>query len=158
MRSGSEITSAVEKYADMVRKISLCHLKNEDEAEDIFQDVFLKYMLCEKEFESEEHEKAWIIRVTINKCRDSFRNHFKKNTISIDTLINETASGSDMDTRDVISAVLHLPAKYRDVVYLHYYEGYTAAEIGQILSKKENTVYSLISRAKGLLKTELEDE
>ena len=73
MRSNSEADSAVEKYADTVRRVCFMHLKNYADVEDVFQEVFLKYILHEDPFESEEHEKAWLIRVTINACKDTFK-------------------------------------------------------------------------------------
>lgn len=78
MKSEQEAGLAIEKYADMVRRICVVHLKNYHDAEDVFQDVFLKYILYEKPFESDVHEKAWLIRVTINACKDNLKSFFKK--------------------------------------------------------------------------------
>ena len=77
MRSEQEANRAVERYADMVRRLCLVHLKNEADTEDVFQTVFLKYVLYRGTFESEEHEKAWILRVTLNACRDVLRSLFR---------------------------------------------------------------------------------
>lgn len=157
MRSEAEVVRAVERYADMVQRICFYYLKNDADTEDVFQNVFLKYMLHEKPFSDEEHEKAWLLRVAINACKDYLKSFFRRNTVSLDA-VNEMAAVIPEDHRDVMGAVLSLPAKYKDPVYLHYYEGYSAAEIGKILGKKENTVYSLLSRGRKLLKEKLGGE
>lgn len=151
MRSEEEINTAIEQYADTVKRICIVHLKNHADTEDIFQTVFLKYALSSTIFENTEHEKAWFIRVTINACRDLLRSFFRSRTVPLDVLADQEAP-SFADNREVLEAVLSLPAKYRDVVYLHYYEGYTAPQIGEILGKKTNTVYTLLTRAREQLR------
>ena len=136
MRSEHDVNGAVEAYADMVQRICFYHLKNKADTEDIFQNVFLKYMLSDMEFQDEEHKKAWIIR----------------------DAMNETAVYPLDGEKEVFEAVLTLPGKYKDVIYLHYFEGYSAAEISTILGKKENTIYSLLSRGRGLLREKLGGE
>lgn len=155
MKSEEEAGRAVEQYADLVRRICMIHLKNYEDSEDIFQTVFLKYVLRSEPFNSQEHEKAWIIRVTVNACRDLLKSFFRSRTVSLDQLI-ERPQDMPEDHSDILEAVLELPARFRDVVYLHYYEGYTAPEIGRILKKNPNTVYTLLARARQLLKTKLE--
>lgn len=155
MKSEEEAGRAVEQYADLVRRICMIHLKNYEDSEDIFQTVFLKYVLRSEPFDSQEHEKAWIIRVTVNACRDLLKSFFRSRTVSLDQLI-ERPQDMPEDQSDILEAVLELPARFRDVVYLHYYEGYTAPEIGRILKKNPNTVYTLLARARQLLKTKLE--
>ena len=157
MRDESEISRAVEEYADMVRRVCFYHLKNREDTEDVFQNVFLKYMLCDKPFKDREHEKAWLLRVAINACKDYVKSFFRRNAIPLETLREMEAGGME-EHREVLEAVLALPGKYKDVIYLHYYEGYSAFEIGRILGKKENTVYSLLSRGRGMLKEELGGE
>jgi RNA polymerase sigma factor (sigma-70 family) len=154
MRSELEATRAIEQYADMVRRICFLHLKNFSDTEDIFQDVFLKYVLCPIEFESKAHEKAWLIRVTINACKDLLKSVFRKNTVSLDAL-PEVIADMSSENHMLLESVLALPKKYKDVIYLHYYEGYSAAEIGDILGKKTNTIYSTLSRARDMLRAQL---
>ena len=154
MRSEQEANRAIERYADTVRRICMIHLKNHADTEDIFQNVFLKYVLSTTVFESEEHEKAWFIRVTINACRDLLKSFFRSRTVSLDTLLDQPAKLTQQD-HTVLEAVLALPPKYRDVVYLHYYEGYTAPQIGQIHKKNVNTIYTLLTRAKQALRETL---
>lgn len=105
-------------------------------------------------FENEEHEKAWFIRVTINACKDLLRSFFRSHTVSLEELTDQPAEFTPENT-ELLEAVLSLPAKYKDVVYLHYYEGYTAAEIGHIIGKKANTIYTLLNRSRKLLKEKL---
>ena len=155
MRSEEEANRAVDLYGDTVRRICMIHLKNKADTEDIFQNVFLKYVLRTAPFDSPEHEKAWIIRVTANACKDLLRSFFRSRTVSFDVLI-ETPREMPEDHSDILEAVLALPEKYKDPIYLHYYEGYTAEEIGRILGKNTNTVYTLLTRARQMLKTSLE--
>lgn len=156
MRSEEEANRAVDLYGDTVRRICMIHLKNKADTEDIFQNVFLKYVLRTAPFDSPEHEKAWIIRVTANACKDLLRSFFRSRTVSFDVLI-ETPREMPEDHSDILEAVLALPEKYKDPIYLHYYEGYTAEEIGRNLGKNTNTVYTLLTRARQMLKTSLEE-
>ena len=134
MRSEEEACRAIDLYADTVRRICMVHLKNYSDTEDIFQTVFLKYVLHTAPFDSPEHEKAWIIRVTVSACKDLLKNVFRSRTVPLDRLIEQPAL-QDMDHTDLLEAVLSLPEKYKDVIYLYYYEGYSAAEISRILKK-----------------------
>ena len=157
MRSEREMAEAIQRYGDTVRRLCMVHLKNYADTEDIFQTVFLKYALTSVSFDSDEHEKAWLIRVTLNACRDLLRSVFRSRTVSLEELVEQPARLA-ADHREVLEAVLSLPARYRDVVYLHYYEDYTAPEIAQILGKNVNTIYTRLTRAKGLLREKLGGE
>ena len=154
MCTEQETSRAIELYSDMIRRICLLHLKNHADTEDVFQEVFLKYVLRGAVFESVEHERAWLIRVTENACKDLLKSLFRRKTVSLEVLSEEAASISS-EQHATLEAVLALPEKYKDVIYLHYYEGYNAREIGRILKKKENTVYSHLSRGRELLRQEL---
>lgn len=154
MRSEEDANRAVDFYGDTVRRICMIHLKNMADTEDIFQTVFLKYVLHTAPFDSPEHEKAWIIRVTVNACKDLLKSFFHTRTVPLDAL-TETSQEIPEDYSEVLEAVLALPEKYKDPIYLHYYEGYTAEEIGRILHKNTNTVYTLLTRARQMLKTRL---
>ena len=138
MRSEQEINRAIEQYADTVRRICLVHLKNYADTEGIFQTVFVKYLLHTAPFASPEHERAWIIRVTLNACKDLLRSVFRRRTVSLEEVAEQPAPPDEH--RAVLQAVQALPAAYRDVVYLHYYEGYTAPEIARILGKNVNVI------------------
>ncbi|MEY8338796.1 sigma-70 family RNA polymerase sigma factor [Lachnospiraceae bacterium 62-35] len=154
MRSEQEVNRAIERYSNTIRRLCMIYLKNYVDTEDIFQTVFLKYVLSSISFESEEHEKAWFIRVTINACKDLLKNFFRRRTISLDEIMEQPAELSP-DYRDVLEAVFSLPQKYRDVVYLHYFEDYTAPQISRILGKNVNTIYTLLTRSKQMLREKL---
>ena len=158
MRGEEETDLAIQRYGDTVRRLCMLHLKNEADSQDIFQTVFLKYLLYRGEFESPEHEKAWFIRVTLNACKDLLKSVFRSRTVSLEELSPQYAAGLTDDSREVWRAVLALPPKYRDVIYLHYYEGYTAPELSEILGRKVNTVYTDLTRARGKLKEMLGGE
>lgn len=154
MRSEQEVNRAVDRYADTVRRLCMVYLKNYHDTEDIFQTVYLKYILNSAVFENEEHEKAWFIRVTVNACKDLIKSFFRSRTVPLEELLNQTENLTP-ENSEVLEAVLSLPEKNRAVVYLHYYEGYSAVEISGILGKKVNTVYTLLTRSKQLLKEKL---
>ncbi len=154
MRSEKDTIRVIEQYSDMIRRICLLHLKNQTDTEDVFQEVFLKYVLSSQPFESAEHEKAWFIRVTLNTCKDFLKSLFRHPTVPFDVL-SEEAARVEPENLEVLEAVLCLPQKYKTALYLHYFEGYTAKEIGMLLNKKENTIYSLLSRGRELLRREL---
>lgn len=143
----------METYADLVRRLCALHVKNRQDTEDIFQTVFLKYLLYPGTFQSAEHEKAWFVRVTVNACRDVLRSLLRKNTVPLEAA--EELSAGSSENREVLQAVLSLPPKYKDAIYLHYYEGYSAVEIAKILQKKENTVYTWLARGRELLRQQL---
>jgi len=151
MRSEQEADRAITLYSDTVRKICMLHLKSYADTEDIFQTVFLKYVLYSGSFENSEHEKAWIIRVTINACKDYLKSFFRSHTVPLEE-IPEVAGEMPEEHSEVLEAVLSLPKKYKDVVYLFYYEDYTAVEISEILGRNVNTVYTLLARAKVMLR------
>ena len=154
MRNEQEVNRAIEQYSDMVRRLCMVHLKNHADTEDIFQTVFLKYVLSSVSFENEEHEKAWFIRVTVNACKDLLKSFFRSHTVSLEEVMEQPALLLP-DNREVLEAVLSLPVKYREVVYLHYYEDYTAPQISRILGKNVNTIYTLLTRAKQMLREKL---
>ena len=154
MRSEEEVNRAIEQYSDMIKRICFIHLKNQSDTEDIFQTVFMKYALSSVVFKNEEHKKAWFIRVTVNACKDLLKSFFRRHTVSLDEAVQQAGIISDT-YGDVYKTVLKLPEKYRKVIYLRYYEGYTAPQIGKILGKNVNTVYTTMTRARDILKKEL---
>ena len=157
MRSEEEVNQAIQRHADTVRRICLIHLKNRADTEDIFQTVFLKYVLSSVSFENEEHEKAWFVRVTINACKDLLKSFFRSRTTSLEVLMELPAEMPE-EHREVLDAVLSLPRKYREVIYLHYYEGCSAPQISRILGKNVNTIYTLLTRSKHMLREKLGGE
>ena len=157
MKNAEDLNRVMETYADMVRRICFVHLKNRHDSEDVFQNVYMKYLLYEGSFESSEHEKAWFVRVTINACTDWLRDYTRRKWLS-SLVLKEESTVLDDTSMGVLETVLQLPEKYRNVIYLFYYEGYSAVEIAKILGKKENTIYTWLSRAKKILREELGGE
>lgn len=154
MKSEQEAEQAIARYADTVRRICFVYLKDHHDTEDVFQDVFLKYLTREEAFESDTHEKAWLIRVSINACKDTLKSFFRKKQVSLHEMVEEPAH-IDNEHRDVLEAILQLSPDYRIVVYLYYYEGYSTPEIARLLQKNENTVYTRLSRAREQLRHSL---
>lgn len=145
------LQQCLEKYSDMVMRIAFQNLRCMEDAEDIAQEVFLKLITANPVFMSEEHKKAWFIRVTINRCRDCLRSAwFRRHTALRDDIPHRDARP------DVLDAVMRLSVNYRNVIYLHYYEDMTVAQIAAALGQKENTVASWLFRARGRLRKSLE--
>ena len=141
---------AFRQFTDTVYRVALHNTSNFSDAEDVTQEVFMKLLETNKAFRDSEHIKAWLIRVTINLCRD------KMKKTSRETLVEDALPLKTNEERsDVLEAVKALPENYRNTIYLHYYEGYTAKEIGKILGAKENTVLSWLSRGREALREEL---
>lgn len=157
MKSEAEANAAVEEYGDTIRRVCFLHLKNYADVEDVFQDVFLKYILYEQGFQSKDHEKAWLIRVAINRCKDLLKSFAWRRVTSLDGMDTAAIAVQESDG-ELLGAVLRLPDKYRDVIYLYYYEGYNAVEIAEMLGKRVNTIYTWLARAKARLKDMLGGE
>jgi len=147
--------SALNRYSDMVYRICFMYMKNKNDADDAFQEIFLRYIRHEAPFESDSHEKAWICTVAFNYCKDVLKSHARK-TVSLDDIEEPSCEGPKLNV--VLEAVMQLPVKYKDVIYLYYYEDCTAVQIANILKCTENTVYSQLSRARQLLKESLGDD
>lgn len=151
-----KIAGTIEKYSDMVRRICFIYLNNSTDVDDVFQDVFLKLLQNKSQFESSEHEKAWLIRVTINKCKDILKSFWRKKIDLTENMeVQSKFNFEDKAENELFNVVLSLPDKYKDVIYLYYYEEYTVPEIAKLLKKKENTIYSHLHRARGLVKEKL---
>lgn len=146
----------VEQYADMILRISYQYLRQTYDAEDICQTVFLKYLSGNLTFHSAEHEKAWIIRTTINACKDHLKGAFFRRTVSLDEAAEMAAPAvPESELLDILNT---LPYNYRISIYLFYYEEYSAKEIGKILGKSEATVNQYLSRGRRKLRTYLTEE
>lgn len=141
----------VEKYSELVYKLALSRTKDSFSAADVFQDVFYRYFKNRPCFSSGEHEKAWIIRVTINCSISTLSAFWKKHTVPID----ETLAAEQPELCEVYEVVMQLPKKYRTVIFLFYYEGFTITEIANMMNLKENTIKSHLFRARNLLKERL---
>lgn len=146
------INNMIEKYSNMVYRLAMARTRNKEDAEDVFQEVFLKLSKKLPNFESETHEKAWLIRVTVNLTKNLFRSaHFKKIVP-----LEEELKFEDKEMSNVYFQVLSLPNKYRTIIHLFYYEGFSIKEIATILNTNENTIKTRLSRAREQLKSKLE--
>ena len=144
----------LDDFGDSILRLAYSYLHSIEDAEEVLQDTLLQFLRTAPDLQSPAHEKAWLLRVTINACKDLLKSFFHSKTVSLDEII-EQSSEMTTDDKEVLEAVLSLPKKYKDVVYLHYYEGYTAPEISRILRKNVNTVYTLLTRSKRLLREKL---
>ena len=145
-------------------RIALTKTESSHDADDIFQDVFLKLFESGKEFESEEHRKAWIIRVTINCCNSHFTAPWRKNISSFDDVLENSLADEDDGTvsleekNDIYSRVLSLPENMKEVVLLYYFEDMPIKMIAQTLETSEVNIKKRLSRARQRLRLELEEE
>ena len=143
----------IREHADMIYRIALHNLKNPADAEDIFQDVCLNLLTKNAPLFDDVYIKNWLIRVTINKCKNFQKSHWQSKRDSMDSAVNIPAE----ESQAIPELVYSLPQKYRNIIYLYYYEEYTVAEIAQILKENKNTVNSKIQRARKKLKEILEE-
>lgn len=131
--------------------------KNVEDAEDVVQDTFLQYHTSKKEFESEQHIRAWLIRVAINKAKNMNHTFWRQNKLSIEDYI-ETLTFETPESENLFETVMKLPEKYRIVIHLFYYEDYTIREIADILKLSESNIKVRLSRGRKLLKESLKEE
>ena len=150
IRGKDAFSFAFTQYTDTVYRVAVHNTRCKSDAEDVTQEAFVKLLESSKKFKDGEHLKAWLIRVTINECRTLMRKYSRETEQSA-----EIADCAVYDGDSVLEAVKALPENYRNAIYLHYYEGYTAKEIGKILDSKENTVLSWLSRGRAALRKEM---
>ena len=148
---------AARTYGDTVYRIAYHALNSRADAEDVTQTVLLKLYECKKNFESEEHIKAWLIRVVINRAKDIRSSFWRRNQTSYEDYMAELPFEEPEDSR-LFEAVMQLEEKYRIVVHMFYYEDYDIKEIAHILKCPSGTVKSRLSRARALLKTTLKED
>lgn len=145
------VEEAVNKYSGMLFKICIVTLCSEQDAQDAIQDTFVRYMEKRPDFADEEHEKAWLIRVATNICRDMLRFRARHPKISIEELTEGCAAREQEET---LTELLELPVKQRTVIYLHYVEGYKVREIAKILGISEQAVKKRMQRGREQLRLE----
>lgn len=145
----------VRTYADMVYRIAYRYVKNSIDTDDVFSEVFLAYFKKERTFESEEHRKAWLIRVTINCAKDFLMQRAQLQQLHEETLPDQAAH--DADTyMDLYNAIERLRPEYREVIKLYYLDDLSIKEIAQVLNKNENTIKTQMLRARDMLRAILE--
>lgn len=147
----------VDQYQDMIYRTALTLVGNPEDAEDILQEVFFKYFRLNPAFESESHEKAWFLRVTINEGKNLLKSFWKRRRTDFDfEKIIQPESGVDSHDSDVFRAVMNLPEKYRIAIYLYYYEEYSIREIAGVTRQSETAVAQHLSRGRQKLRKKLE--
>jgi len=144
-----DVEFIVNEYGDMLYRICLVELKNEADAEDAVQDTYLKYMRKSPSFESEEHRKAWLIRVAVNRCRDILRGKRARATLDINEIAAVYAD-EDRDGENIIRALMLLPEKYSEVMILHFAEGFDYKTIAGIIGRSESAVKMRVKKGREL--------
>ncbi len=146
-----------EKYQDNLYIIAFNVCKNAEDAKDVVQDTFIQYYSAKKEFDNEQHIRAWLIRVAINKAKNVNGTFWRKNKISLEDYM-ESLVFETPESEELFETVMHLPEKYRIVIHLFYYEEYSVHEIADILKLSESNVKVRLSRGRSLLKEKLQEE
>lgn len=150
-----DMEEAVRRYSDMVYRLAFLNTQNQFDAEDVFQEIFLKLFRYKESIQSEEHLKAWLIRVTINQCRTVMASKNRRHMVSLE-VAEPVAKSEEEDYSEIYELVCSLPDKYRQVIHLYYYEELSVKEIAEILGKKEGTIKTRLVRARKLLNHKLE--
>ncbi|HOD03164.1 MAG: ECF RNA polymerase sigma factor SigR [Firmicutes bacterium ADurb.Bin300] len=152
-RPDSEVSKIYERHKRTVYRVCFAYMKNSADTEDAVQETFYHMMKSGKNFLSEEHEKAWLIRVATNICKNTFRSRWRKRE-SLESF--ENSQGVDnVEIDEIFSAVLSMPDKYKTVVYLYYYEGYNSREISEMLGKPKSTIRNYLHEARNSLREKL---
>lgn len=159
----------IDEYSKMLYRIAFLQLRNNQDTEDVVQETFYQYIKNQKEFESAEHERAWLIKVTLNGCRKVWRSAWYRHTDAMPEWekvadLAETDSGMEKDilqkerNREILEAVMKLPRKYREVIHLFYFQQMSIKEICTVTERKESTVTSQLTRGRELLRKKLKEE
>lgn len=156
MFANETFADAAKRHMDMIYRVACGWLKNADDANDVTQDVLLELYKTDKAFDSEEHLKNWLVRVTANRCKMLFRSPWRR-AENIDDYA-ETLRWEEPEHADLFRAVMALEKKYRVPLVLFYCEGYSTAEVASILGLNENTVSTRLHRAKAKLRDDLKEE
>ena len=150
--AGMSFEQVLKKYADTVTRVCIVHCGNQTDAQDCFQNVFLKLYQSDIDFESEAHIRAWLIRVAVNDCTDWYRQFWKRRIILTDEFPDNNSEIAQEQDDSVISYLMKLPFKYRRILYCHYYEDKKISEMATELKLSENTVKTQLVRGRELLK------
>ena len=151
MLTDTQFSEYAQKYIDTVYRVAFSMLRNPHDADDVTQDVFLKLYTARVEFQSEDHVKNWLMKVTVNACRNVFRMPCRR-AEDIEEYA-QTLGFESPEQTDLFLAVNSLEQKYRIAVHLYYFEGYSVKEIGKILGVSENTVSTRLARARAKLRS-----
>ena len=156
MDARSEAVRLVETYTPLIMRIGYTYLHSKEDAEDVCQETLVKLVRCGEAFADAEHEKAWVVRVAIDRCKDVLKSASRSRTIALDEACDRPASTDD--DADVLEAVAALPETYREPIFLYYCEGYKIAEIARLIGKSESAVAKNLSRGREMLRAALGGE
>ena len=150
----TDLEQTIDEYSDMLYKICFLILKNENDVKDVLQETFIKYMTKSPDFKSEDHKKAWLIKVSQNKCKEFLRFHKRHAAVPLDEVEKSISvtDGMDTYTTSILSLIWNLNYKLKSVVILYYIEGYSVKEVAQILGISESAVKKRLERARKELK------
>ena len=152
--SRADELEVINRYSDMVYRMAFSLLKNRYDAEDIHQEVFIRYLRKKPEFENRQHERAWFLQVTVNLCRNFWKTAWRQRVVSLgeEELESGAGDGPEETADEIVSVVKKLPRKYRAVIHLFYYEELSTEEIARVLNRKPSTVRAQLTRARSKLK------
>ena len=151
-----ETQALAEQYRDRLFAAAFQVCGNAADAEDAAQEALLRYHLSDKQFESQEHIRAWLLRVAINWAKNTSRSFWRRNTLPLEEYV-ETLTFDCQESREIFREVMALPEKYRLVIHLYYYEDYSVQEISRILGIRESNVKVRLSRGRQMLKATLQE-
>ncbi len=154
----NQFETAYSKYADMMYRIALSHMTRREDAEDVVHDVFIKYIQTSPSFSDDDHERAWLIRVTVNRCRDLLRRRSIRRYVAFDEIEEIPADEEPYEGSGVVATEAQLPDKYKSVIVLHYLEHCSVEKCASILGLSESAVKMRLSRGREMLKKILEKE
>ena len=146
----------IDEYQSHLYRIAFNICKNKEDAEDIVQDTFVQYHIANKEYDDEAHIRAWLMRVTINKSRNTLRSFWRRHRQSLESYMEEL-NFPDSQSEELFEAVMKLPEKQRTVIHLFYYEDYSIKEIADILKLSESNVKTRLTRGRAMLKEQLKE-
>ena len=152
-----EAERLVETYSDLILRLSVCWLKDREDAKDVCQTVFLRLLEKPRSFDSPEHERAWIVRTAVNVCKDQLKSAWRRHRADLDAA-EALPAPEEGDEGTLLQAVELLPPKYRTVICLYYYEGYDAREIAELLGERPATIFTRLDRGRKKLRAQLEQE
>ncbi len=150
--------AVINKYSNTVYRLAYSLVKNPYDAEDIHQEVFVRYISKQPSFENAEHEKAWFLRVTINQCKNLWRSAWKQRVVKSLDYDFEEEEALEANEEWIIHVVKQLPVKYRVVIHLFYYEDLSIEEMAQVLKEKSSTVRTQLTRARKKLRELLKED
>lgn len=146
------------RHVRAIYRVCYAFMKNAQDAEDCTEDTFVRAMISNVSFENERHERSWLTTTAMNICKDKLKHWWRQKVTPIDEEIEQTVATEADSKSEVVAAVMALPVKYKEVVWLHYYEGYQTDEIAAMLKRPASTVRNQLRDARAKLKLSLGGE